>query len=108
MIPSASSPHHLTSKDEKAFALIPYERNLILERMRERVEDAFKDSEDVKAPEEEKAAESIPEFAEDEKAAAAAAATSDRCESRVSTASTGLSLIFDNYQDDDDDEEEDS
>ena len=103
MIPSVSSPLHLTSKDEKAFALIPYERNLILERMRERVEDAFKDSDDVKAPEEEKAAESVPEFAEDEKAAAA-----DRCESRVSTASTGLSLIFDNYQDDDEEEQEDS
>ena len=73
--------------------------------MRERVEDAFKDSEDVKVPEEEKAAESVPEFAEDEKAAAAAA---DRCESRVSTASTGLSLIFDNYQDDDEEEQEDS
>ena len=73
--------------------------------MRERVEDAFKDSEDVKAPEEEKAAECVPEFAEDEKAAAAAA---DRCESRVSTASTGLSLIFDNYQDDDEEEQEDS
>lgn len=120
---SPSSPRHITSKDEKAFALIPYERNLILERMRERVEDAFKESgggddattvlvvtegsNGVPLVEEERqsaeeAAESsvvvaVPTFAEEEKAAAL-----DRCESRVSTASTGLSLIFDNYQDDDD------
>ena len=74
--------------------------------MRERVEDAFKDSEGAKAAanpqeEEEEEKESVPEFAEEHKAA-------DRCESRVSTASTGLSLIFDNYQDDDCDEGEDS
>ena len=80
--------------------------------MRERVEDAFKETEDdddatdVVTEGKPEAAESavvaVPAFAEEEKAAL------DRCESRVSTASTGLSLIFDNYQDDGDGEDSNS
>jgi hypothetical protein len=84
------------------YALIPYERNVILEKMRQRVEDAFKESEEeleedgekqdkVEAAAEQKEKDADKLFAQQQQ----------RCESRTSTASAGLSMILDNYGDED-------
>ncbi len=117
--PEASTPTDSKDSDDndKNFALVPYERNVILEKMRQRVADAFQVKEDdgeaaVKNESEAVVAGDVVDAVDTPEQSSVDAAAEKRCESRTSTASAGLSMILDNYGGDDDidgdDDEEES